>query len=373
MAFAYEGFSTVAQNYLAKSVASNFYNKSPLLAVLGALSLGNQNRKELEIGRPNSGEILSGGMVSPIERLRLRSINSYCPRIQAFETSNTAARTGTGRVSLPSVANGSTRSHGQATQAAAKFNWTHYDTPIRIWHEDKIRAGSDGTREGQAISMGQIVDEATEVAKQDLISKLATDIYSGAPSSQSDDLWDAPAGVKSAFSATNTYGGINRTVESQWRAKVVSSYTAINIKGIINDANVTQGLAVKGSGVDLVLCPSALYLQFKDQVENDKTCVVLGDGVRGMAQMGVQKEVLRVNNAYVMYDPSITDSTYVYCFNTATWRFAVHPDFNFKVGKFVDNTTTGEGKEAYDYAYIGLRFFLACNDPTKNAVYTAIA
>jgi hypothetical protein len=65
MAFAVERFQTVAQNFISRGVASNFYKKAQFFAILGALTLGNRKDDMLSIGRPNSGEILSGGMVTP--------------------------------------------------------------------------------------------------------------------------------------------------------------------------------------------------------------------------------------------------------------------------------------------------------------------
>src|SRR5262245_33191578 len=86
--FAVESFNTTSQNYISRSLASNFYSKAPILALLGALTLGNQKKDSLEIGRPGSGEILSGGMVSPIQRKRLGTVNAYLPRVQGWETDN---------------------------------------------------------------------------------------------------------------------------------------------------------------------------------------------------------------------------------------------------------------------------------------------
>lgn len=369
MAFAYSGFSTVAQNYISRTVASNFYQKWPFGAALGALTLGNQNRKELQIGRPDSGEILSGGMISPIERINLGNVNWYQPRIQAFETSNSAYRTVRGN--LPDVAAKTTNSHGQATQASAKVGWTHLDTPVLIWHEDKIRAAKENTAKGQALALGQVIDEATEVAYQEHISKLAVDTYSGSPTSQSADLWDAPQGYKMAFSATNTYSNVDRSVESAWRAQSDSTITAVDIVKILDDANITKGLNTKGSGVDLILTTGDLYIKFKAQILSQGG-TVLQNGMPEFAKLGVKREVLQKDNAYIMYDPYISDANRVYAFNTKTWRFMVHPQFNFKVSEFTDNTKTGINKETYDYAYISTRFMLSCDDPTKNVVYTAI-
>lgn len=369
MAFAIEGFSAVAQNWISRGVASNFYQKAPFLAVLGALTLGNQKKTSLEIGRPGSGEILSGGNISPIERKKLGTINAYIPRVQKFTTSNSAYRGA--RNALPDVSNKTTNSHGQATDFGAKFHWCHLDTPILIWHEDKNRAAQEGTKEGQAITMGQKIDEATEVAHQEHIDKLAGDVWNGNPSHQGMDPWDNPLGIIQALDTANIYANVDRTVETTWQSQKDSNLTAPDVRKIIDDANLTKGLRVKGNGANLLLCNINQYQIFKAQVLTQSGGVVLQNGLPAMAKMGMTKELLQLDNVIIMYDPSCPNNT-VCCFDTTVWKFMVHPLFNFKVTEFIDNTKTGLAKQTYDYAYISTRYMLTCDNPFLNVRYTAI-
>jgi hypothetical protein len=371
MAFAAERFSTVAQNFISREVASNFYKKAQFLAILGALTLGNQKKTSLDIGRPNSGEILSGGIVNPIQKKRLGTVNAYLPRVQKFTTSNSAYRTGSGYVSLPTVANPTTNAHSQATQFAAEFRWSHLDTPILVWHEDKIRAGQEGTREGQGIAMGQIIDEATEVAMQEHIDKLAGDIWTGNPSSQNTDLWDSPLGITQALATTNTYARVDRNTESTWRSNLDSTLKAVDVNRIIDDANLTKQLRVKGNGINLLLTTTDLYQQFKAQILASGGMILQNGLPIDMAKMGVRKEVLQKDNVLITYDPSVPANN-VAAFDTSVWKFMLHPQFNFHVGKFIDNTETGLGKEAYDYSYVSTRFMFTCDNPFLNVLYTAI-
>jgi hypothetical protein len=372
--FPVSGFNTVAQNFISRGVASNFYSKSTFLAVLGALTLGKNKKKDmLSIGRPDGGEILTNGMVSEIQRKKLGTVNAYLPRVQGFSTSNTAARTGSGRVTLPDVANKTTASHGQANQFAAQFKWTHVDTPILIWHEDKIRAGQEGTKEGAAIAMGQVIDESTEIASQDQIDWLATKVWTGGGAiTQTNDLWDEPLGIVEATKTNNTYANVDRTVtgNSVWQSQVDSTFTAVDAKRLVDDANLTKGLRVKGQGADLILTTTALYQQFKQQVLAGGG-VILQNGLPEMAKLGVKKEMLQIDNVLITYDPNCPANSAV-VFDTSVWKFMVHPQFNFRVTPFVDNTTTGIAKDAYDYAYIQTRFMLTCDNPFLNVRYSAL-
>src|SRR4051812_25868600 len=132
------GFDTVCQKYIqSRPIASNFYKKSSLGAILGALTMGNQNKDSLSIGRPGTGEILSGAVIPPVEKMRLGSINEYVPRLQGFKTQNT--RELDVYDDLPGTANRQTRSHSQADQYGAGFRWGEIVTEITIQHEDKMR------------------------------------------------------------------------------------------------------------------------------------------------------------------------------------------------------------------------------------------
>lgn len=376
MAFALEGFQTRVQNHISKQISSSFYQKSTFLAVLAAQTLNQTKRDTLSIGRPDGGEILSGGEVSSVERKSLGDVKAYVPRIQGFKTNNTAARSGTGRVALPTTASGSTNSHGQATQFGAEFHWTHIDTPIQIWHEDKYQAARAGTKEGQAIAMAQVLDEAERVARQDHLDWLAQNVWTGSPTTQSDHLWDAPAGIVDALSTTNTYGRTDRSTlssDSSWKSQLVSTATAADITKIIETANLDYGIATKGNGINLVLTTPALYKQFKNQIlSSSGGGVVMQNGLPDMAKMGVRKEILQKDNVLITYDPFCPAST-VCCFDTTVWKFMLHPLFNFKVTEFVDNTKTGQGQDAYDYAYIQTRFMLTCDSPFFNIRFSSVA
>lgn len=372
MSFAVSGFAAIAQDYISKGVASNFYEKAPLLAVMAALTIGRE-KKALAIGRPGNGEILTGKGLSPAEKMSLSGINSYRPRIQGFKTSNTRARTNSGRVTASTVADSQTRSHGQATQYSAEFKWTHYDTPIKIWHEDKNRASQKGSGEGRALEMSRLIDEATEVAMQDMHDKLADDVRNGDPSDQSDDLWNEPAGIIAAADSTNTYGGVDRSDSDAvvWRANKVTAARGADFRKLKDEVNLTLGLETKGNGVNLALCGTGLYQIFRDQVLARGGGRCLGEGLPEFATMGLKREVVQVDNLYLMYDPGCPVST-VEWYNLRYWKYIQHPEFNMKVTPF-ENQAKQEGGEYCDYAEVQHRFILSCDDPANGvARHTAV-
>jgi len=376
-AFAVLGFGTIAQNYISRGIASNFYPKLPFLSMLGALTLGNNNKDALEIGRPGTPEILSGRMISAAERLNLGSVNFYQPRIQRFETSNSGWHSAYGTmptVNVPGTATATSGAQSLMIQASAKFAWCEYITPIMIMHEDKIRASkASSDAKGQALAMSQVIDEATEIGFQEHIKGINTGLWSGSAASQTADLWSAPMGIAQAVATGNTYGNVDRSdsAHAVWRGQVDSTITSVDIANLIDDANITKSLRTKGAGADLFICNPDLYPTFKRQVLANGGCVVQNGPIIKMGQWGVKQEVLQKDNAYIMYDPTCPANT-VYALTSATWRLAFHPDRNFTVTKFVDLTTTGEGGRDADLAYIRTRLMFSCDNPFLNVKYSAI-
>lgn len=363
MAFAIEGFKSVAQNYISVGIASNFYPRLPFLSALGAFTLTRNNKTSLSIGRPDGGEILTGKRISPAERMDLQNFNSYQPRIQAFSTSN--SKWMGARDTNPTVANATTQSHGQAMQAAALFNRCKIKTPILIWHVDKERALRSGSTKGQGLAMSKLIDEATEVGYQDHVAELNDKIWNGNPSNQAMDPWDKPLGILQAFSATNVYGNVNRNLQAVWAAIVDSGSYSADLEQIVDLINVTKGVAdLHAGGVDLLIVPKAIYLIFKAQLlsKGGGALHVLPNGIPGMAQIGVKQEVLQKDNVFVMYDASCPANT-VLGFIMDAWRLAIVPGKNLTVSPFTDLSDKAEGAKEADQAFIETEFIFSCDNP----------
>jgi len=372
MAFAIEGFATVAQNHISRNIASNFYPKLPFLSALGAFTLARNNKTALNIGRPKAGEVLSGRVVSPAEVMNLDGFNAYQPRIQRFETSNSKWM---GKYdTTPTVANPTTNAHSQAMQASALFYRCRLKTPILIWHEDKNRALQKESRQGKGIAMAQLIDEATEIAYQEHVKELNDKIFNGNPTDQTADPWDQPLGILQALDTANVYGNVNRALPSNaaWRAQKDTTLKTANIKTILDDANVTKRLRVlgPGTGADLIVTTPSLYLTFKDQVRANGG-VVLQNGIPEYAKFGYKQEVLQMDNAYIIYDESVPANN-VFALTMATWRFAIKPGKNLTVSKFVDLSDKTEGAKEADQAFIETEFIFSCDNPFLNVRHTAI-
>lgn len=372
MGFATEGFKTVAQDHISRNIASNFYGKLPFIAALGSITVTRNKKTPLNIGRPNEGTLLTGKVMSPGETMNVQNFNSYKPRIQRFATNNSKWM---GKYDTnPVVASPTTNAHSQATQATALFNAAELKTPILVWHRDKERAlQSSSSSDGQGIAMSQIIDEATEIAYQEHVGVLNTGIWSGNPTSQTDDPWDAPLGLLQALSATNTYGNVDRSDSGNavWRAQADSTFKAVDLNRIVDDINLTKKLRTKGSGVDLIVTTPDIYSTFKAQAQGVSGIRMLPEGLPGMAKWGYTGEALQKDNCMVIYDETCPANNLL-ALTMRTWRCMFRPGKNLTVEPFVDISRQTEGAKNADQAFIKTELIFACDNPYLNALYTAI-
>lgn len=372
MAFAITGFKTVAQNWISRGIASNYYQKLPFLTMLAALSISRGNKTDpLEIGRPD-GKIYAGRLLSEGDLEDLQNFNAYQPRIQQFETDNSKWM---GKYdTTPTTANKQTRAHSQVGQASALFYRSRVKTPIWVWHSDKDRALTRESKMGQGLAMSKQIDESTQSAFQDHVKKLNTGIWSGSPTDQTEDPWDQPAGISEALDTTNTYGNVDRSssANAAWRAQKDTTWTSEDIYALLDNANITKGLRTYGQGVDVIVCDQTRFLKFKRQIQSQSgPMAILKDGLPEFAKMGVKNEVLQVDNAYVIYDPTCPTNT-VLALSMGTWKMMIAPGKNCNVSKFTDLSDKTEGASEADQAFIETEFIFSCDNPWLNVRYTAV-
>lgn len=371
MSFAVEGFAAIAQNYIPRTIASNFYARTTFLSALGAFSLGNQNKSVLEIGRPgnNAGAIFSGKAVNPADMLQLGTVNGYQPGIQRFAVDNSKVMMA--RDTEPTTANPTTNSNGQAIEATAMFRWVRIDTPILIWNNDIRRAGQQPT--GRGIAMADFIEKATEVGLQAHVGAWNTQVWTGNPSDQASDPWDSLIGLPYAVSATGIYGNVNRSdaANAAWRAQVDASTTTVDIVKLLDRVNIGLGLRDYGPGADLCICNSSQYPIFKQQILNSGG-VVMQNGMPKMGELGVTKECLQKDNCYIMYDVSCPANT-CYFFTSKCWRLAMRPGVNLSVTPFEPLNKYVEGGKDAVQAYVRTEAIFSNDNPYLSVKFTALS
>ena len=366
----YEGFQAIAQNYISKGIASNYFIKSPLLAVMAGLTLENSKPTGLEIGRPGVGDVFSGTKLTKVERMALGGINAYLPAFGINNPSN--GKIEGARDTAPTVANPTTASHSQL-RGTAQFNWTGViKEPILIWKSDLDRsvraAGRDA--DGRGLARAKIIKEATDHATQQVYTTIATEILSGSPTDQDSDPWDHLCGITTAFDTANVYGRVDRSAakNAQWRSNKDTTSRAFDVADLIDIANLDYGMATKGEGATLMLTGLANYKLAKAQVLG-KGGVEMLNAMPQLGEFGFNREILKRDNCYIMYDPGLPASV-AYLFDLRVWKWITHPDHSFKVTPFRDLSEYQEGGKEALQAFVELQCMLTCDNPGLNVAFT---
>ena len=372
MGFVTARFSAVAQNYITKGIATNFYQRAPFLAHLAGKTFAD-TKTELKIGRPGAGEIFAGTRVPPAKRANMRNMNAYMQRIQSFAINNSKEMGAYD--TMPTVANATTAAHSQIG-ATAEFRWCEVVEPILLWNNDLKRAIQGASADGFGIATAQVIQEGTDVAMQNQFSKMANYLWNGNPASQDTDPWNQPLGLVQAISSTNVYGRVDRTTlasTSAWNGNLVTSGIPGDIVTILDDANYgtisgIPGLLNYGTGVDLVLTTPTLYVKYKNQLMS-RGAVILQNGPPETFAIGAKREALQYGNAYIISDPNCPSGN-VACLTSGLWKIIFHPMENFTVTPFIDLSGYTEGAKDAQQAFIRTMFMVVCENPSQQVLYT---
>lgn len=346
------GFNAYADRQIQSGLHSGLFQVSPLLSILAGKSV-----TEGMIGRPGTTTILGRGSVKRVPNERLSgSLEGHV----RFLTGKVGGTKNLGeRDTAPSTGNDS---QDQKVRSAY-FRWTLKQTPILVWNNTLRLAGSNKFRIANAVK------EATELAMEEHLEDLHQELFTGNPSDQTADVWDATPGLEQAIDDNNTYGAVDRGTYTTWQAKVVSTAKTASLR-LIDDANLTQGIRKTGPGVDVVLTTFTLFDKFKQEaLARGGTHIV--SGTPDASEVGQIKEAVKYNGVLIVPDPKATAS-YVYMLTLADWLFQINGDDNFRVTSFKDLSDDPGGKDAVA-AKISTMYRLMCLRPWNQILYTSVS
>lgn len=208
---------------------------------------------------------------------------------------------------------------------SAEYNWKQYSVSITI----------DGKTERQNMGSSKIIDvlEAkTKQAKMSLVEELSTGVFSDGTSNSGKQL----TGLEAMVSASGTYGGINSSLYSWWRAGVNSDSEALGLPKMRTGFN-TASLGGKDSP-DLIVTTQTLYESYEGLMVSTSASNVAGsmqfrsEGTKKLADGGFQ--VLEFKGTSIVWDELAPSGT-MYFLNTRHMNLTVHKDANFDVSDFV--------------------------------------
>ncbi len=372
-----EGYQAVAQAYINDGIADNTFYRDAKLNFLANLAGENGKPTNQEIGRPSGQYIFAGTTLTKARRMELSGVNSFKPR---FRIANPTAAAYLGgrdtavQLSSPSSAGGSQ----DQISGTAQVNWTGLlQEEIIIWDETMRRALADAgaDKKGRGIARAQVIREGVQTATQNVYTKLATSLQSGAPTDQDADPMDDLIGWATWFSKTNVCARVDRSVvkNAQWRAQVDSTARAPVASDLIDLANITYGLDdLSQDGARALFVNNAQFVAMKAECLG-KGFVEMSTDMPSMAKYGAKNRfVLQKDNVYIVRDRQVPAST-CYAIVPNTWLFITHPDDTFKVGQFVHDATYNRGGLMARRALVSLRAMLVCLNPGLNVVFNNIS
>ncbi len=386
MGLPFNGLAALAQRAIDPYITSNFYARSTLLAVL----LGQTMMDSAGLGhisRPGAAKVLAGSKPGEAEQTKMRNMLSYSFGIQAFKTNNTVVQAAYSN--MPTLANPTTAS-GSQVRSEANIPWTGcFSTPMEFQNTDLDMAIENGRGNDEMIGINtaRVIEDGTEVFRQDHFEQMASQVWSGLPSNWNVPFLDALPGILNVCDNTKTYAQVtdraNLTTGSSMISHTIVASTGSGSSGtvaaiptdivtLIDDAELVQGVATTGSGtgVDLALTTPALYKRFKDQV-SARGALVTVSNLPQMAKIGYNRPCLQYQNTYITYDTYCPAST-VAMLSLASWRFITHPKYSFTVMPLVDIRGLARGAPNVTQGFINTWPILACRDPSKQVIYNTV-
>ncbi len=389
-AFPYQNVASFLQRKISQTITPQKYYRSAFLYFLMGISGGGDL---LDIDRPDESIWIAGTGFNEATRATDQGTYEHLVRIQGFKTSNTRVTGVYGN--MPQVGNPTTSSQDLATMNAAMFRWCiNIDTPVIVWNAylDQAQGAKDG-----GIAAAQLLEEANAIGWNEHIDNVNSRVIYGTPSNQNENFWDDISGVIQALTPTATYGGVNRNLlasNSPWIPQFAASAPG-DVTRLTDYMNTTLGISQFGEAVPLILTGSANWLMLKNQaLGRDKGGYMINEsnasanGLPGLAKIGITKEIIRVNNTFMMLEPFLdqvfgmqyqtstalytAQPNYVLGLNMKVWKFFTQPQKSLTVTPMVNLMNTGLGNLDQSQSFIRTSAVLECLRPDVNCLIQAL-
>lgn len=393
------GLPIFLQKAASKRAKSIVFDIMPTLMFLWALS-GQKTGAE-DLGLPmqvSSGSNASGAGfmisamqgISKAQKAKIQNEREYRPLLRTGGNDVSQVKLMGDYDSLPDVPSWETNTLVQKmVQPVVRF--ARPSAPYSIPHSEKRTAISSGNGvEGAAArALGSLYDGTIRETQANLTTKLnnmllgisdvdgsAVSSGNGLPADESVNQWSSIHSIKNALkNSTGTYCGIDRTLStcpSIWRGIYTTSTVRDSFKNQINDTNITQGLAKKGGGIELIGVGSALWLKAKAEAEAERS-LMWTNQVPEFAEFGTQREVVRIHTGnrptYIFYEPNLPAGE-AFFLDPKTWTIAVHPEYSWKITGPIDLTKYQAAPEERDVGTMTVEVMAVCEVPAFNRYYT---
>lgn len=321
-------FATLAKVYWDKTVVEEVYKENVILAAL-------MEAEQLEVG----GQDLKGS----------RRVTTGESRVQPYGDDTIVTATALN------------------TKAVYNFQWKAARLPVLVTEREMLL-----TKNMMEVSMNFVADKMDE-AREDF--KIYFDKRLLGLDGTVTDSSDYFQGIREALTHDLTYGALSRATtvtNSTWQGASLDDTFADQADTYPAAINTVRKMAqkcrryrsVKNGMLKLFLGPDP-FLELKGQVEGQAIYNPKG----AMQKYGF--ESYTIDNIEVVQCERMTESDatgasrWAYMLNLATWKFRIHPERNFSMGKFVPQDEHIGGK-AVSMAMLKIWGNCYCTQPNAN-------
>ena len=282
MALNYDALTALTQKKYIPKVIDNFYKSNPFLVYL----------KEKESKFPGGHKI-----VEPLIYGNISGVKSY----SLYDTL-------TYDTNIPI--------------SAAEFEPKNVVAPIIISKDEELK----NSGETQVLSMLQSKIDIVEKTLKDSVTSM---LYGDGTGNSGKDI----TGLGAAISDSNTYGGIDRSTYTWWKAKIATNNAAVpGTAATLTLNNMMRTFLSISDGndqPDLLLCGLATWHEYYKLLDA-KAQVTTKMGQK-MADYGFQ--TLEFMGKPIIADPNCGEGI-IYFLNSKYMKWRVHKDANFATTKF---------------------------------------
>jgi len=367
MAWVREGINAHVQEFIEERIQSSFVRGFPILYFLGM----DQPERFTYLGRADEGALFGGGNMTEAQKQEVVGQSRHDFRYQKSEPND--GRT----VSF----GGSTPTAGQFADdnfGTAETRWTHFMEPM------KINAHVLDDAQGDT-AVGKVVDDSLAPVWERAVKRVYESVWDGSltASQQNENVWDDLLGTTHALTANNTYGRVDRSVETELNPLVIDASTdlpntvidlTLNRKinhGFTDEGGVVrEGLAIRshhGMGATCFLTTPDLWQELADQA--DARSEILHDGIPDHEISGFKFPIIRRDGVMYTYDPQCPSGE-MHCLDLYTWVIEFQRGKKFTYSGLKPKHENEEGGGYYEWGQIHTKLRITCRAPWCNARIT---
>ncbi len=350
-----QSFHAYAKYALLEGMKTSLF-KVPTL--LGAVA--NKQTVSGRMGEPGVSAVIG----KPMSVAKRKSLGGSTQRHIPFQTS----RVGGGKYLSE---DGTTSSTGTDRQDKKKrttaISWSFYEQPISI-RNMALRMSND------EYQTGSVIEDGVHMAVNEACEQIAGDLWNGAPSSHSADVYDDLVGVDQWVDDDNTIGSIDRSSVTGFNGVRTDTAKTISLSTIDDAAlDPTNGLSLFGGRSDLAVTTSGIYNNLKQEALATGGQLMFAEKPQGQP-IGFEGDYINYNNTMICFDPYATNAegtaNYFLLTDSSTWCFETHSSENWRVTPFkdlADDAAPGSDDLTVSKIRIGMRWYN--EQPWKSHLY----